>query len=81
LDNRHGDSNVDGERDDKNLRAEGRRSPYLTVDEAAQYLRTTRQGMYSLVKRNKVKSMPGRPGRLLFTTQELDKYLTGKFRR
>ena len=42
-------------------------SPYLTSAEAAGYLRTTIQGVYSLVKRRKIKPMPGRPGRLLFS--------------
>ena len=53
-------------------------SPYLTAEEAATYLRTTIQGIYSLVKRRKVRPMPGRPGRLLFTREELDRYLSGK---
>lgn len=56
-------------------------SPYLTVTEAAAYLKTTRHGIYSLNKRNKIKPMPGRPGRLLFTREDLDRYLKGKFRR
>jgi excisionase family DNA binding protein len=56
-------------------------SPYLTVAEAAAYLRTTTQGIYSLVKRGKVQPMPGRPGRLLFTREALDKYLNRRFRR
>lgn len=50
-------------------------SPYLTCVEAAIYLRTTKQGVYSLVKRGLIKPMPGRPGRLLFTREALDKYL------
>ena len=41
-------------------------SPYLTAAEAAAYIRSTVQGVYSLVKRGRVKPMPGRPGRLLF---------------
>jgi excisionase family DNA binding protein len=56
-------------------------SPYLNAPEAAAYLRTTVQGIYSLVKRGRLRPMPGRPGRLLFTRESLDKYLTGKFRR
>jgi excisionase family DNA binding protein len=56
-------------------------SPYLTTEEAAAYLRTTVQGIYSLVKRGRLQPMPGRPGRLLFTRETLDKYLSGKFRR
>jgi len=53
-------------------------SPYLTAPEAALYIRTTIQGIYSLVKRRKVRSMPGRPGRLLFTREALDSYLNGR---
>ncbi len=56
-------------------------SPYLTCEEAAQYLRTTKHGIYSLVKRGKIRPMPGRQGRLLFTREALDKYLHGKTRR
>jgi hypothetical protein len=47
-------------------------SPYLTAAEAAAYLRTTIQGIYSLVKRGRLKPLPGRPGRLLFTREILD---------
>lgn len=56
-------------------------SPYLTASEAAAYIRTTIQGIYALVKRGRIKPMPGRPGRLLFTREALDGYLNGKFRR
>jgi excisionase family DNA binding protein len=56
-------------------------SPYLLADEAAAYLRTTVQGIYSLVKRRKLRPMSGRPGRLLFTREALDKYLNSRFRR
>ena len=55
-------------------------SPYLTAAEAAAYLRTTVQGVYSLVKRGRIKPMPGRPGRLLFTREALDSYLNSRFR-
>ncbi|MBY0461213.1 MAG: helix-turn-helix domain-containing protein, partial [Gemmataceae bacterium] len=55
-------------------------SPYLNSAEAAAYLRTTVQGIYSLVKRGRVAPMPG-SGKLLFTRESLDRYLTGKFRR
>jgi excisionase family DNA binding protein len=55
-------------------------SPYLTAPEAAAYLRTTVQGIYSLVKRGRVHPMPGRPGRLLFTRPALDRYLSGRRR-
>lgn len=54
-------------------------SPYYVADEAAAYLRTTVQGVYSLVKRGKVKPMPGRPGRLLFTREALEKYLNSRY--
>jgi excisionase family DNA binding protein len=47
-------------------------SPYLTASEAAAYLRTTVQGIYSLVKRGRLHPMPGSPGRLLFTRESLD---------
>ncbi len=46
-------------------------SPYYTGAEAALYLRTTIQGIYSLVKRGRLKPMPG-SGKLLFTREALD---------
>jgi excisionase family DNA binding protein len=46
-------------------------SPYLTAAEAAVYIRTTIQGIYALVKRGRLKPMPG-SGRLLFTREALD---------
>ncbi len=46
-------------------------SPYFTAAEAALYLRTTIQGIYSRVKRGRLKPMPG-SGRLLFTREALD---------
>jgi excisionase family DNA binding protein len=55
-------------------------SPYLTAIEAASYLRTTVQGIYALVKRGRLKPMPGF-GRLLFTKEELDACLQRKRRR
>jgi excisionase family DNA binding protein len=55
-------------------------SPYLTAAEAAAYIRSTRQGIYSLVKRGRLHPMPGRPGRLLFTREGLDRYLTTRRR-
>lgn len=54
-------------------------SPYLTAAEAALYLRTTVQGIYALVKRGRVKPMPG-SGKLLFTREALDRYLSGRRR-
>lgn len=55
-------------------------SPYLTAAEAASYIRSTIQGIYALVKRNRVRPMPG-SRRLLFTRDALDKYLGGKARQ
>lgn len=55
-------------------------SPYLTASEAAQYIRSTVQGIYALVKRGRVKPMPGTT-KLLFTRESLDRYLTSKPRR
>ena len=49
-------------------------SPYLTASEAAAYLRTTVQGIYALVKRGRLKPMPG-SGKLLFTREALDECL------
>jgi excisionase family DNA binding protein len=54
-------------------------SPYLTTREAAAYLRTTVQGVYSLVKRARLHPMPG-CRKLLFTKEALDQYLLGKRR-
>ena len=55
-------------------------SPYLTTTEAADYLRTTVQGIYALVKRLKIKPMPG-SSKLLFTREGLDGYLLKRKRR
>jgi excisionase family DNA binding protein len=49
-------------------------SPYLTAVEAATYLRTTVQGIYALVKRARLKPMPG-SGKLLFTREACDECL------
>jgi len=49
-------------------------SPYLTASEAAVYLRTTVQGIYALVKRGRLKPMPG-SGKLLFTREAMDECL------
>jgi excisionase family DNA binding protein len=55
-------------------------SPYLMATEAAAYLRTTVQGIYALVKRGRLKPMPG-SGRLLFTREALDECLQRKTKR
>ena len=54
-------------------------SPYLTAAEAAAYIRSTIQGIYALVKRGRVKPMPG-TRKLLFTREALDRFLNGKNR-
>jgi excisionase family DNA binding protein len=54
-------------------------SPYLTCEEAAIYLRTTVQGIYSRVKRGRLKPMPG-SARLLFTREALDACLQRRHR-
>jgi len=54
----------------------GVESPYLTAIETAAYLRCTVQAVYALVKRRRIFPMPGRPGRLLFTREALDRYLS-----
>lgn len=53
-------------------------SPYMNVLEAAAYIRRTVQAIYSLVKRGRLKPMPGSPGRLLFTRDGLDQFLARK---
>lgn len=53
-------------------------SPYLTAAEAAAYIRRTVQAVYSLVKRRRLHPMPGSPGKLLFTREALDRFLSGK---
>ena len=55
-------------------------SPYLTCSEAAAYLRTTTQGIYSLVKRSRLHPMPG-SGKLLFTREDLDASLKKRRRK
>jgi hypothetical protein len=55
-------------------------SPYLLAPEAATYLRKTVQAIYALVKRGRLKPMPG-SGKLMFTREALDKYLNGKLRK
>lgn len=55
-------------------------SPYLTTPEAASYIRSTVQGVYALVKRGRLRPMPG-SGKLLFTREGLDRYLAGRLRK
>src|SRR3954447_24223393 len=54
----------------------GDTSPWLTVDEAAEYLRCSKQAVYDRVHQNALQ--PGRDGRrLLFHRDTLDAYLRG----
>ena len=62
-------------------------SPYLTAAEAAAYLRRVDaqgrpsvQAIYSLVKRGRLKPMPG-SGKLLFTVESLDACLQRRLRK
>jgi excisionase family DNA binding protein len=52
-------------------------SPYLTCEEAAVYLRSTKNGVYALVKLGRLQKMPG-TRKLLFTRENLDRYLAVK---
>ena len=49
-------------------------SPYLTAEEAAQYLRRTVKAIYGLIERGRLKPLPG-SRILLFTTAALDECL------
>ena len=52
-------------------------SPYLTVDEAAEYLRCSAQSLYDRVHQSAI--TPRRDGRrLLFARADLDAYLEGR---
>lgn len=51
-------------------------SPYLTAEEAAEYLRTTVKGVYGLLERRKLKKLSG-SRTVLFTRDLLDAYLQG----
>jgi excisionase family DNA binding protein len=52
-------------------------SPYLTAEEAAEYLRINVNALYSLVERRKLRPLPGHR-RYRFTREILDTYLEGK---
>jgi excisionase family DNA binding protein len=51
-------------------------SPYLTADEAAAYLRTNVNALYSLVERRKLAPLPGHR-KYRFTRDMLDNFLRG----
>ncbi len=53
------------------------KSPYLTAEEAAAYLRVTLHALYGIVERGKLRPMPGHR-RYRFTTTMLDNYLRGE---
>ena len=52
-------------------------SPYLTIEEAAIYARTTVNNIYGLIERRKLKKLPG-TRTVLFTKEILDNYLKGE---
>jgi excisionase family DNA binding protein len=52
-------------------------SPYLTGEEAADYLRITMNALYSLVERRKLRPLPG-SRKYRFTKEQLDAFLRGK---
>ena len=52
-------------------------TPYMTADEAAQYLRITTKALYGLVERGKIKKLAGHR-RYRFTRDTLDQYLRGE---
>jgi excisionase family DNA binding protein len=53
-------------------------TPYLTADEAARYIKRSRQAVYALVKRNRLTPCGGRGGRLLFRRRDLDRFVLGR---
>ena len=52
-------------------------SPYLTIEEAAIYGRTTVNNIYGLIERRKLKKLPG-TRTVLLTKEILDAYLKGE---
>jgi len=53
-------------------------TPYLTTDEAARYIKRSRQAVYALVKRNRLTPCNGRVGKLLFRKRDLDRFVLGR---
>ena len=53
-------------------------TPYLTVAEAAAYLRTTSKAIYHLVERGLLEPLPGPSRRVRFTRAILDAYMKGQ---
>lgn len=56
-------------------------TPYLTADEAAKYIKRTRQAVYALVKRNRLKPCGGESSKLLFRREDLDRFIEGDRRK
>ena len=52
-------------------------SPYLTAQQAADYLQITVKALYGLVERRKLRPLPGHR-RYRFLPQQLDAYLRGE---
>ena len=52
-------------------------SPYLTAQQAADYLQLTVKALYGLVERRKLRPLPGHR-RYRFLPQQLDAYLRGE---
>jgi excisionase family DNA binding protein len=53
------------------------KSPYMTAEQAANYLRTTVKGIYSLLERRKLRKLPGSRS-ILFTREMLDAHVRGE---
>jgi excisionase family DNA binding protein len=53
-------------------------TPYLSAEEAARYIKRSRQAVYALVKRNRLTPCGGSGGRLLFRRRDLDRFVLGR---
>jgi hypothetical protein len=60
--------------------SKGADSPYLTKEEAAEYLRTTVDGIYGRVERGRLERCPGVRD-YLFTKEMLDDSAMGRFKK
>jgi excisionase family DNA binding protein len=63
---------------DEYVRGKEVKTPYLTADEAAKYIKRTRQAVYALVKRNRLKPCGGESSKLLFRREDLDRFIEGR---
>lgn len=59
------------------VRPESRESPWATVDEAAEILRTTPAAIYKRIKRGQLKGHRPEGSRILLHRGELDRFCTG----